>query len=87
MKQACEILDCSAEFKERLALCARYGMAKIKTLELWEFGLFKLCLVCFGAWLATAFSKVMKKFKHLFFFTFLISCIYFIWRIFLDTEE
>ncbi len=31
MKQACEILDCSAEFKERLALCARYGMAKIKT--------------------------------------------------------
>ncbi len=87
MKQNCEIFDCGVEAKDRLVLCARYSMAKIKSFEMWEFGLFKLCLVCLGAWLATAFSKTMKKFKHVFFFTFLLSAVYFIWRVFFDGEE
>lgn len=87
MKQAFDLLGCMAEIKDCVKDYPRYAVAKIKTLDLWEFGLFQLCLVSLGAWLATTFSKTMKKFKHLFFITFLASCIYFIWRIFLCTEE
>lgn len=87
MKQQFDFLGYAAQMKDCAACGARYAMAKVKTLELWEFGLFKLCLISLGAWLATTFSKTMKKFKHLFLITFLASCIYFIWRIFWCTEE
>lgn len=85
MKQ--ELMDHAAQIKGYAACGARYLMAKVKTLELWEFGLFQLCLMSFGAWLAAAFAGTMKKFKHLFLITFLASFVYFIWRIFLYTEE
>lgn len=85
MKQ--EFMDHAVQMKEYADCGARYLTAKVKTLEPWEFGLFELCLVSFGAWLATAFAGAMKKFKHLFLITFLASFVYVIWRIFLYTEE
>lgn len=87
MKHELDLLACGAEMKKWVKWYAQYAMARIKTLELWEFTLFKLCLISFGAWLGAAFSKALKKFKYLFFITFLASCIYFIWRIFWCTEE
>lgn len=85
MKQ--EFRNHAMQVKDCAACGARYLMAKVKTLEPWEFGLFQLGLVSLGAWLATAFAGKMKKWKHIFFITCLASWAYVIWRIFGDTED
>lgn len=76
-----------AELKKWASQYTKFAMARMRTLDVWEIGLFKICLFSLGAWFATTFSNTMKKFKHLFLIAFLGSWIYFIWRIFLYTEE
>lgn len=71
---------------ETANLFVQYLLTKARTFSVLDFAVFKTCLVCFGAFLATLFSKQAKKFKFLLFIGFLASWVYLIWRIFFQDD-
>lgn len=59
-----------------------YTVQRAKGFSLFDFAILKVCLICFGAWMATLFSKAAQKCKPLLLVGFLASWMYLIWRIF-----
>ena len=64
-----------------------YTLARCRTFDAFDFAIFKICLVLFGAWFAAQFTKLASKLKKVFLIGFLISMAYLIWRIFFAEQE
>ena len=64
-----------------------YTLARCRTFDAFDFAIFKICLVLFGAWFAAQFTKLANKLKKVFLIGFLISMAYLIWRIFFAEQE
>ena len=65
-----------------------YTMGRARGFSVLDFAIFKVCLICFGAWLASLFSKAAQKLKPLFLIGFLATWFYLIWRIFFcETDD
>lgn len=71
---------------EKVNFLVKYLLARARTFSILDFAIFKTCLVCFGAFIATVFSKQAKKFKFLLFIGFLASWVYLIWRLFFQDD-
>lgn len=64
-----------------------YTTERVNGFGILDWAIFKVCLICFGAWMATLLSKTAQKLKHVFLIGFLATWIYMIWRIFFcDTD-
>ena len=60
MKNLCESNFCNNCCKNCRYLIG-YLMKKVQTFSVFDFAVFKMCLICFGGWLATTFIKNAKK--------------------------
>lgn len=69
-------------FSKDIALFTRCLKKRMQTLNLFDFAVEKIGLICFGAFLATFFSKTIKKLRGIFFIAMMVSWVYFIWKIF-----
>ena len=57
---------------------------KIRGFSLIEFFIYETCLLSFGLWLGTCFSKFFKKFRAIIFEAFAATWLYLLWRVFFD---
>ena len=57
---------------------------KIRGFSLIEFFIYETCLLSFGLWLGTCFSKFFKKFRAI---IFAATWLYLLWRVFFDEDE
>ena len=60
---------------------------KIRGFSLIEFFIYETCLLSFGLWLGTCFSKFFKKFRAIIFAAFAATWLYLLWRVFFDEDE
>lgn len=60
---------------------------KIRGFSLIEFFIYETCLLSFGLWLGTCFSKFFKKFRAIIFAAFAATWLYLLWRVFFDENE
>lgn len=86
MKNLCESNFCNNCCKNCRYLI-RYLMKKVQTFSVFDFAVFKMCLICFGGWLATTFIKNAKKWKLVLLIGFLASWVYLIWRLFIQQDD
>ena len=81
---AVEVAEAAAKFLKEGVI----NNAINATFSVLDFAIFKVCLICFGAWLASLFSKAAQKLKPLFLIGFLATWFYLIWRIFFcETDD
>lgn len=73
--------------KKRAGALIDYSAERARGFSILDFAVLKLCLVTFGVWLGSQFSKLFGKFRHVIFATFILSWVYLIWRIFLRDED
>ncbi|WP_283674834.1 hypothetical protein [Butyricicoccus sp. Marseille-Q5471] len=64
-----------------------YGVSKAQEFSVFDFAVFKLCLLSLGIWLGACFAKFFKKFRGALFVLFAASWLYLFWRIFFDDED
>lgn len=64
-----------------------FTLERCRTFDAFDFAIFKLCLVFFGAWFAAQFTKLAKRLKKVFLIGFLVSLVYLVWRIFFAEQE
>lgn len=60
----------------------QYLIERAYTMTARDFTIWKVCCLCFGAWIAAIFAKAAKKSKQILLISFLVSWSYLIWRIF-----
>lgn len=73
--------------KEKAGVFIEYVMNKAQKFNILDFTMFKVCLLSFGLWLGARFSKFFRKYKGILLFSFLVSYIFLIWRIFFYDDE
>ena len=64
-----------------------YAVSKAQNFSVFDFAIFKVCLLSLGLWLGTCFSRFFKKFRGGLFVALAASWLYLFWRIFFDCEE
>ena len=64
-----------------------YAVSKAQNFSVFDFAIFKVCLLSLGLGLGTCFSRFFKKFRGVLFVAFAASWLYLFWRIFFDCEE
>ncbi len=64
-----------------------YHDRKNPRFSLIEFFIYETCLLSFGLWLGTCFSKFFKKFRAIIFAAFAATWLYLLWRVFFDEDE
>lgn len=75
------------------ALCGRaeelmdFMMERVSRFTVWDWSIFKLTLISFGALVGAACAKTIRKIAPLVALVFLVSWCYMIWRVFFDAEE
>ena len=73
---------------KKLKIYMQYLVEKAHTMTALDFTIWKVCCLCFGAWIAAVFAKTVKKCKGMLLIGFLVSWAYLIWRIFFqDSAE
>ncbi len=82
-----DVVNCACDVKDRAQEVLAYSIEQARGFSLFDFAVFKLCLLSFGLWLGAHFSRFFGKFKHFIFAGFIASYVYLIWRIFFRTEE
>ncbi len=60
---------------------------RIRGFSLIEFFIYETCLLSFGLWLGTCFSKFFKKFRAVIFAAFAASWLYLVWRVCFDEDN
>lgn len=65
----------------------QYLLERARGFSVFDFAMFKLCLLSFGIWLGALFSKFFRRFRVIVFLGFIASYIYLIWRIFLRNDQ
>lgn len=64
-----------------------YAVSRAQGFSVFDFAIFKVCLLSLGLWLGTCFSRFFKKFRGVLFIAFTASWLYLFWRIFFDCDE
>ena len=64
----------------------KFMLARAKDFSVLDFALFKLCLVSFGLYIGSKFAEFFKKFRIVILISFIISCVYMLWRIFIRED-
>lgn len=85
--QAATMKAYSGELAARADDLLNYSMEKARSFSILDFAVFKICLLSFGIWLGSQFSKFFKRFRVFVFLGFVASYIYLIWRLFLRDAE
>lgn len=82
-----DVISCACDAKDRAQAVLAYSAEQVRRFSLFDFAVFKLCLLSLGLWLGARFSCFFGKFKHFIFAGFIASYVYLIWRIFFRAEE
>ena len=72
--------DCAARWTD-------HAVSKAHGFSMFDFAVFKICMLSFGLWLGACFAKFFKKFRGVLFVAFAATWMYLFWRIFFDDEE
>lgn len=86
-EKANQMLDYANDAKGYASRWSNFALGRAREFSLFDFAVFKLCLLSLGIWLGACFSKFFKKFRGVLFVLFAASWIYLAWQIFFDEEE
>lgn len=65
-----------------------YAVSRAQGFSVFDFAIFKLCMLSLGLWLGSCFSRFFKKFRGVLFAAFAAGWLYLLWRIlFVDEED
>ncbi len=82
-----DLIDCAYGIKDRAQAVIGHSAEQARGFSLFDFAVFKLCLLSLGMWLGARFSRFFGKFKHFILAGFVASYVYLIWRIFFREPE
>ncbi|MDO4270141.1 MAG: hypothetical protein Q4C72_04355 [Eubacteriales bacterium] len=82
-----QMLDYANDARSCACRWTDYAMAKAQEFSVFDFAVFKVCLLSLGLWLGACFSKFFKKFRSVLFVAFAASWLYMFWRVFFDGED
>lgn len=86
--QAAAIKSYAGELAARADDLLSGSMEKARGFSMLDFAVFKVCLLSLGIWLGAQFSRFFKRFRVFVLLSFVASCIYLIWRLFLcDADD
>lgn len=75
MKKSCTCCDV-------LSRLADYCLERASTFSIFDWAVFKTCLISLGVLIGAAFAKLFKKLAPLMAIVFVVSWIYILWRMF-----
>lgn len=73
--------------KEKASVLVAYLMEKARGFNVFDFAMLKICLLSFGLWIGSKFSKFFSRFKGILFLGFIFSYVFLIWRIFFREDD
>lgn len=82
--RANQVLDYANDARDHAGRLMDYTTDRIRGFSLIEFFIYETCLLSFGLWIGSCFSKFFKKFRAVIFGVFAATWLYLFWRVFFD---